>query len=492
MTAKQQSRGLDGETLPTVTAETHLRGVATLVTSGAKVDGLHCSLSRDRFNREEPWRIELIGDRNRHGDYLAHTADDAAPLQLNGTLEDGRSFAIDFLRWTGQRAGVLTGVAQCVVMGERRLEGSPKQQWVRIHLTPTDIALPQRMDLVKKATGEIEPLSQESEERRDPQPIKIGSREGRFYLGYVYDHALVHGKSEVLRIGTPSIDLEFGEQESLTDPGMFVSSLSDDLVPLLRTIGLFGRRRVDWAECRILSRDVPGGRTYEELVAQRSGIASPRRGREHLVNPYRLPLGAIRDTAQKLTDPEWGASVRAAIVYLLAAFEADLVESKLLSAFSALELAVGAAEKGLSGESGILPGREFEALLALLEETARGWEGSNNRNVDGLDQLIQKLSNLNSAPLAQRLQRVILARGIIWQDMFPDSVELGPALRRTVAQRNLLLHDAKSVEFKSLHSASVRACLLAERFLTAVTQIPKDWLDPSGNRDALWARTLAL
>ncbi|MDF1502296.1 hypothetical protein [Roseisolibacter sp. H3M3-2] len=391
----------------------------------------------------ERWDLEVTRAEPAHAPWLAVLdGDDAAPLTLRGRDSGGNDVLLPEVHagtWTGAH---MTGFAWDVRINCEPYPAALPEQYVSIYLTPTGLAVPRPESVVKSTSGEITRIPESTIEDRPDDNLSTAAGVARLTLEYRWERVDIDGVEADVRVPVPALHLVVADDVCAADPMVVMHAVDEAIADVLDVLSFLSRRYVRWTRMRFTGVRREGDRTIDYQVSKwrrTIGSSRPRRSRDGLmVLPGRMPsdaldhmLGAYRRREHR--------SLRAAIVYVLAAREPVHLESRFTSAFTAVE--------------------------ALLTAT----------------------NAPDERPAGKRAADMFARAAVRWDDLWPGGTELEPALLALYKRRNLFVHEGLFPDVDHAHIGTQRLVHLCERMLFALMEGDTEWLAPRfGDAETAW------
>lgn len=381
----------------------------------------------------ERWDLEVTRAEPAHASWLAVLdGDNTASLTLRGRDSGGNGLLLPEVHartWTGAH---MNGFAWDVRINCELHPTALPEQYVSVYLTSTGLAVPRPWSVIKSTSGEITRIPESKIEDRPDDNLSTAAGVARLTLDYQWERVDIDGIEADLRVPVPALHLTVANDAREADPMVVMRAVDEAIADVLDVLSFLSRRYVRWTRMRFTAVQREGDRTIDYRVSKWWRTIGSSRGRSRdglVVLPGRMPSDAL-DHMLRAYRRQGHRSLRAAIVYVLAAREPVHLESRFTSAFTAVE--------------------------ALLTAT----------------------NAPNERPAGKRAADMFARAAVRWDDLWPGGTELESALLTLYKRRNLFVHEGIFPDMDHAHVGTQRLVHLCERMLFALMEGDAEWLTP--------------
>ena len=457
------------------------QGVGVLRVSGRNIIRSSFRLSRERFRAGASWRFIAYGD-----DLYSKSQElggvGRPRLEFVGETESGRPIHVDPTFASAITRHRLEANPTSAFLGHETLSSLPERHRVHVELTPTPFAHPESDWLGTSFTGEIKAHSTIRKRRVSTAiPMRLGF--ARLILRYRFENCVVSGIGSLLRIPIPQIEVVVKSAARSKDVRSLMHAIGDDLQSALTVLSFLTRRHVRWYRMRHSARwqNAPA---FKEGEWSRVIASTPNDSRRPpLVNANKMPADGVRRLIRVFEALPYKSAAAASITYLVASYDAAVVDSKLVHAFTAFEALVTGIDSS-NGAWRTLPRSQYDRLRIELASGLETFASRAGISRERLSELKEKLTELQRRPIVERAIELLEADHVEWRDLWPPGVELRLAWKAAYKRRNQFLHSGSLPSLLQARVDAVRLRALTERLLLARLGADADWHDPLSFEEA--------
>lgn len=329
-------------------------------------------------------------------------------------------------------------------------------------------------------------------ERTGPEGIRWQTPVGEMTLAdfYEYEKANVGIEKGLLQVQRCQIRLEGNIQPSLNVSKLF-EALENELEDALLVVSFLSRRWVLWYELSGMFIPEDGLEYSIVNVKKRREVSqvSPNQYRECLLDNRTLSEGSFQGLLIAYQTSPVKETLRRAMIFAVSSYERDVLESQIVSIYSAVEALVD----GMSKKERImysLNKTDFESLSQKLRECVLDFF---ERNIESLksspQEVIDKLPELRRVPLKDRLLKLCGQYGVETGDLWLDGTIPEDGFGEIFRRRNMLIHQGALLDPQDLYEDLVRLRTVAERFVLKLLSLPSEKIWPWAFQDLARVRS---
>jgi hypothetical protein len=466
--------------LPALDLSTSYEGVGELEMNGKVICRVSFSLTRPKHAYDACWHLtartvdsmasswDILHQEGRPSALLRGKTDAGGPVLATDLFSLGSDSEYRYEAEVGE-----------LTLGPAKLPATPTEQYVRMALTETPFALPEKEFLVKFPTGEIKTMPEAPPREARVTLLQLPLGEARLTRAYAYEDVSVRAAKATLRVAVPTLSLDLDAASCSADVHGLATKVVSDWEDCAHVLSFLSRRLVWWTSVHVTSiwKGDTGG-SAETQVFRSVGRSPKPRDRSPLVNRFRLSndprsLQSLVDGFRRL---DYKDSVKWAMTFCVASHGSETGETEVVNAFTGLEALVNGLGRS-DGSDKIVSASLFKRLRQKLEPLLV--EFATNENLaGGRDrELKEKLGELQRRPIANRLVELIEKHQIKWADLWPAGTVLADAIKAAYKRRNNLIHAGEVPSPLRAHVDAVRIRTLTERLVLRVLGGGPEWHD---------------
>ena len=363
-------------------------------------------------------------------------------------------------------------------INEETLESTPDWQHLQVEFTPTDLAQPEKIGLVRSYTGEIGSMDEESESG-NTQLLNTELGDAKFSKYFRYEEVKSHDENLTVQVPVPVLNVTVSDGNLSADSRILIEKCENIVKSFEKVASFLSRRQVRWARIELLSQVADNPIQVQSKMRFIHGTGAPP---SPLVNPHKLGSRSIEELVKNLEDSDYKDAVEKAIDFLNGFWNDLYVESSLTNAFVAFEAVInGIGEK--DGTDRIIDNHVFKKLQRYLRENIKEWAISKGVNESQRKGICRKIPELQ--------RESIVARAISELDRF----EVGPSgswayetglseeLKKIYQRRNKLFHAGKVSDLDAAMVDGLRIHSLCEKLIYRILGAQEEWIAISAYDD---------
>jgi hypothetical protein len=428
-------------------------------------------MTRKKYGPVEPWRVEM-GFNPESRDALALLQKDRpGEFTLTGKTDYGDDVQVGGIRFAGWEmfSGVLHGRAYGASVGPTSLGEQPEQQWGEVRLSQTPLARPQTPVFAPSHTGEI---FGGSDAEKLP-PLEFPCRVGTFGLQQHFGFENVDIGERPAKTRVPEAVLSLSLSPYVSDLGLVLDTVEEDLADALRVLTILSRVPVFWSSIKIQTK-LPSGWRYTTRYATPL-TSSERRVPVPMLDAKLLPPDVLAKILEAFRTSPYKDVIKTSAGPLAGFFDEGYIELGVMNAFMALEALVQGVDE-IDGTGLTVPPHVFKELDKSLRAMIR--QESKTLGISSAERaaIYDKLGELARGAIVPRTLACLDRFGVRTNDLWPPGTDLRRALMDAFRIRNAITHRGHIGDVDSAHDAGLRVHALAERLAYAMLAGDESWV----------------
>jgi hypothetical protein len=457
-----------------------LRGTGQLRRNGVAIELQGVRVERKKYDPTSEWEFQAIVPDYQRDVWNKLLAPGPGALEFHGKLQWGPELFIPHLYDAASYTHEFQAHADEIVMGPQSLSRVPTKQWVQVELWANPIALPEIDDLVQWWTGEIKAHRARKTKKSKRVIPKIDFTIGalRYSEHYAFDQLEVAEVKSRILIPRPTLHGNVRRAVKTSKIGSLRDELAADVDDFTRLLTFLSRRHVRWSRIDIRNQwPEEKKRHYVEQTTIRASISTKsQRSRDRLINPYRLEPDDLNTLFRTYKASPMKRSMSSAIIYVVAAYDAEFVDARIANAYTAFEAMVSAVND-YSKKSHTMASGPFDRLARRLRSEISDFAESSGIAPEVAQTVITKLPELRRRSIVDQALDAIVGNRVEWKDLWPPATDLQAALKAVYSRRHLFIHTGN---LGNVHQASVdaeRLLVLTERLIFELLKGKANWQD---------------